>query len=413
MKQSGTIKCALLLVLLAHSFLSTAQQQHTFRYTAVLNGTQGSGFYSITLPPAIIARCNAGCQDIRLKNSAGKEAPYLLQQATAWSGSETFISFPVIQTKNGGKSVVIQSGQQGSISELFLFIKNNEATRQATLSGSDDSAHWYVIKENIYLQSSNNSNSDTFMQRLTFPPVHYPYYQVTITGKDVLPVNIVKAGIYNQTTIGSNTYEALPSAQVTQKDSSNKRSYITLLFDAAYKVDKLECTLAGAPFFYRAVQVFDASDASLQLITSQNISSVQPLQSISLHTKTRKLLLVINNQDNAALQLTTVQAFQLPVSLITYLDSGNRYSIFFGDSLLQKPMYDLPYFSDTMQHATKRLTVGSIQNITPANTSAAAGTTLNKWVLWCIIAAVLLLLVWFSYSLLKDINKKTNNDAHL
>ena len=66
-----------------------------------------------------------------------------------------------------------------------------------------------------------------------------------------------------------------------------------------------------------------------------------------------------------------------------------------------------------MQANVHPLAIIKMERVT-ASSQVQTSTHFSGWLLWSIIIAVLLLLIYFSYALLKDINRKTTNtDAHL
>jgi hypothetical protein len=208
----------------------------------------------------------------------------------------------------------------------------------------------------------------------------------------------------------------IPLPKIVQHDSSDKKSYIRLQFDNKYRIDKLQFSLKGAKFFNRLFTLYNNNGNSINstvLATGYATSGDSSIM-LNLQVKTNTLLLVISNLDNAPLTLSQAAAYQLPVDLVAYLDSGKNYNLHFGDSDLKAPAYDLQYFRDSIRSNTYPLAIKKVEKIAvPAQTEA--NTHISGWLLWSTIIAVLLLLIYFSYALLKDINRKTTNntDAHL
>ena len=80
-----------------------------------------------------------------------------------------------------------------------------DAKRVVNISGSNDLKEWYIIKEGVWLDSYFSRKEEELVQTISLPTVLYKYFQVTVIGQDILPFNVVKAGIYNQ----NNTQEAI------------------------------------------------------------------------------------------------------------------------------------------------------------------------------------------------------------
>ncbi len=407
MKRSSVYKLLFLLIfwLLCHS----VHAQDNFTYKATLDSISGSGFYNISLSPNIIAKCKNNLEDVRIKDNKGKEAPYLLYTESARPNEDAFTEFPISYSENR-LAVIINNILPSSLDKLFLLIKNSEAQRTATLSGSDDTLHWFIIKENIVLQKEYPAGNDVFVQSVQFPSSNYKYFRITMEGKHLLPLNIVKAGVYRHS-FTSNVYDSLPLPMAVQKDSSDKRSYVYLRFEDNYKIDKLVLFFTGAKYYKRNVVVYDKNTITAPL-TQDTISS-ERLAPIELGAKTNRLLLVINNEDNAPLFLQKAMAFGLHTSITAYLEKDVQYSVYFGDASAFAPSYDLQYFSDSIGSNIHPLTIKMIEKISGASHKKSEKSFVGKGLLWTIILVVLLLLIYFSIAMIKDINNKNKTGAHL
>lgn len=386
-----------------------ACSQSGFVYKAPLDTIRQSGFYNISLSPRIVAGSKTELEDIRILDNAGREAPYILYTEAARPNEESFTEFPVANMDDG-TGIVITNILPNNIGQLFLLIKNSAAQRLATLSGSDDGQQWFVIKENILLQNEYAADSDAFVQSVSFPPTNYRYFRITMPGKNMLPLNIVKAGVYRPNFSGS-SYDTLPAPRIVQTDSSDKRSYVYLLFNDNYLVDKLVITFSGVKFYKRAIAVFDKNAMGSPLAEDTVLPSSRA--GMELHVKSNRLLLVINNRDNAPLRVDNVGALQLHTSVTAYLDAGKEYALYFGDSLAVMPSYDLGYFNDSIGSNIFPLAVGDIEQIRDGENPAQKAGTAGKWLLWGAITAVLLLLILFSARMMKELDTKNKQDVHL
>ncbi len=79
--------------------------------------------------------------------------------------------------------------------------------------------------------------------------------------------------------------------------------------------------------------------------------------------KSNRLRLEIDDKDNPALTIDSIQAFQLTRSLVSYLDKGTGYNISFGDSSAKAPNYDLAAFSDSIGKSITNLNTGVIKKM--------------------------------------------------
>ena len=406
MKQSLVCK---LCFLVCFAISSHVFSQTHFSYKATLDSVVQNGFYNISIEPSIAARCKNELDDLRIQDSSGKEIPYLLYTESARPNEESFTEFPVSYSDDH-RTVYINNILPNSLDKLYLLIKNSDAQRAATLSGSDNQTNWFVIKENILLQSEYAADSDAFVQSVSFPKSSYKYLRITMPVKNVLPLNIIKAGVYRHSFTG-NIYDTIPKPHIIQKDSSDKHSYIYLIFDDSYMIDRLSLSFTGSKFYKRPVDLYNQNTINPSL-SSDTISSARPA-GIDFHAKTNRLLFVIDNKDNAPLSVNNVIPLQLHTSVTAYLEKDKRYTLYFGDSSALAPSYDLQYFDDSIGSNILPLRTGEIEKISLVSVTAKEESGWKNWVLWGIIIAVLASLIYFSFRMMQDIKNKTGNDAHL
>lgn len=101
-----------------------------------------------------------------------------------------------------------------------------------------------------------------------------------------------------------------------------------------------------------------------------------------------------------------MSAFQLTISLLTYLQDNKNYYIYFGDSTATAPKYDLQFFKDTLEKNTVSLLTGNIEKNTDIKITSKESSSNNSVMLWVIIIAVLLVLSFFTFKMIKEMDKK-------
>jgi hypothetical protein len=69
------------------------------------------------------------------------------------------------------------------------------------------------------------------------------------------------------------------------------------------------------------------------------------------------------------------------------------------------PNYDIPTLSDKASDSILLLQFGKLTAIDENGLAQHAGKN-NKWILWTSIAAALLILVFFTYKMLKEVDKR-------
>ena len=372
-----------------------------------MDSVPAAGFYQLNLLPHLAASLQPDMRDIRIVDATGKQIPYILKADPPIFKENKFTALPVIAVKKEADRqthIVIENTLHRSLNQLLLIIKNTDAGRSVTLSGSDDNNNWFVIKEHIYLNNFVSSKTDRFIRSLDFPLSSYRYLKIIINGKDLLPLNIVQAGVYEQTQL-TGKYLPLPPPLLLQKDSTDKSTYVSARFGHAYFTDRVIITVNGPKFYNRQAEIYDNAAGTHVLLARFNISSDRETM-VPLAAKTNRLLLKINNDDNPPLRVSAISAFQLNRYLITYLEKNAAYQLLFDDSTATAPVYDLEVFKDSIAGNAIPLLYGAIEKNKPAPKKLPANTTGNKVIIWMAIGFAVTILLLLSYKLLGDIKNK-------
>lgn len=400
----------LTVVLLLNMSVLFAQQ--TFRYQAALPKVEADGFYRIDLKPELIAKCQVNLGDVRIMNQQ-QFTPYIFGNQLVFKDQKSFIAFPKLKTLKEADTLttfIAENTAHLTINQLTLELRNTSVQRTVNLSGSDDLNKWYAIKENILLEEavSGEVGNGTYQQQLNFPSSSYRYLRIQINNEHKGSVAILQAGIYKQQTIPP-VYIKLKDAVIKQKDSAGT-SYIKVLFNDNYQLNKLHLNIAGQKYYKRNIRVYDTGGKGRTLILDTVISS-SAIPFLYFSVKTKHIELEILNGDNPPLVLKAISAYQLNQSLISYLEKGQDYQLLFGDGKATAPDYDLKFFGDSLQRELKQLDHQAV-SLNPVYKQAAMKTKVAKdgipgWLIWAAIAIVAALLGFLTYRMIQEVGKRT------
>ena len=383
------------------------EAQPSFAYRASLDSVRLAGFYKITLQPDLLAKCREDLSDLRIADKEGKFVPYVLKSDLPVFTSENFTEFPILfngERKDSSTELVIANGSPGSLSALLLVMKNNIAQRTAILSGSDDRHKWFVIREHIELQEAGSDTSDHYVQAISFPPSNYRFFKLILEDKGLLPVNILKAGIYTRN-FTSGRYLGVPYPALVQKDSSNKHSYITLQYRDHYRIDKLELIVQGPVLYKRQASIYDNGNPGYRAVASIKLSPAGNSFKIPA-VRTGSLVLDIANGDNAPLVIQAARTAQLNQYLLAYLQPGYGYSLQGGSPLAVMPEYDLKFFTDSLTRDPQEIASGPLQPAVKARGNMPPiAPDRSGILLWGLLALILVLLAFLSFKMVKAIPK--------
>jgi hypothetical protein len=393
----------LLLLFVANT---TADAQQIFRYQAVIERVDSAGFYRIALQPRLIAKCKTDLSDLRIADSKNNFIPFIVAGEYPVFKSKTFIAFPVIHplTADTDLSVVIENASRLTIKTLWLDLKNTDVSRTFTLSGSEDLKNWFAIKENIPLVQAGEQATDRYQFSISFPAGAYRYFKLQVNERHKNPINILGAGVYSNYS-QPQKYITLPTPVVRQFNSANN-TILAIQFDDFYQVDKLELQLAGPKFFRRAVSVYRVNGRIRSEIDQEEFISNKPAE-VFPSVKTKRLEIEIINNDNQPLLIKKVIAFQSAQYAYAYLETGKLYRFVFGNPAARKPVYDLSFFTDSLNHPLKTLRAAQV-TLTGAEKLAPGSVLANYTLLrWVAIAVALSILCWLTLKLTNELKNRT------
>ncbi len=113
--------------------------------------------------------------------------------------------------------------------------------------------------------------------------------------------------------------------------------------------------------------------------------------------------ILIDNDDNEPLQFESIQAYQLNSHLIAELQPGISYYLYFGNSLLEKPTYDLVYFENEISDTIQQIGIEKIQPKASKNEDEFSNTN-DKLFVWLGLIIVGIILFILTTQMIKKIN---------
>ncbi|MBC7866804.1 MAG: hypothetical protein H7X88_04650 [Gloeobacteraceae cyanobacterium ES-bin-316] len=405
----------LLLCLLAGLF--SFAQTEGYKYKTNIDSIKEAGFYNIVLGPEINARLKTDYSDLRIINSTGKWVPHLVRlpaneqtnQGVRWD-----LSILKKESTAAFTEIVIASPKK-EIDNLTFRLTNTDVERYCTLTGSDDSTNWFIINDSITIKPFHSEEKNISTFTLQFPPNVYKFYKAFINNKGRAPYNILR--VSNSSSAGNFIGDPSlvvplqnPAAAITQKDSA-KLSYILIKQKASYHVNKIELKLSGVKYFSRRIDLHIPQSRTHNftnpglLIKSFTVSNNSTLQFSVPVFKDSIFYLIIYNEDNLPLQMDAVNTYAGLYVATVYLEKEKNYSLLLGNENAAAPNYDLQELNLKIDSLPTAYT-GKLETLKSNDGAASNSWMNNKWLVWITIAAGGILLTFFTYKLVKDINKK-------
>lgn len=386
-----------------------------YKFFSKLDSVKTPGFYNIELTPELTARLKTDYSDLRIVNDAGKWIPHVLH-APAYERTDMGLimnlRFSITENSGINTVLVIESGEKIS-NNIGLIITNTAAERFCTLSGTNDKKNWFVINDSILLSPVPAENETENISRINFPPNSYRFYKVIIHNKNKDPFNIKGVVEYASAAKITNTPDKLiqnPVAAIQQKDSG-KISYIKISQQLPYQFDHISLQLAGVKYYSRQVDIYIpyAENHSIsrpgQLLQSFTISNNSTLQFKVPLSKAAVYYLLINNEDNLPLTVKEIKTAISQHYITAYLENGSNYKLIMDNESASLPDYDLQKLNSKIPDSIPFLYFDKIM-AAAENKLQETATKNNNWILWVSITAALLILLFFTYKMLKEVDKR-------
>ncbi len=405
------MKLFLLSVMIVVSRICMGQ---TYVAEAELPPVDKEGFYNILLTPARSQYLNSSFTNIRILDENNEEVPYLLRADVPHTVTKVFREYSKIekkQTKNCCTTIVLHNPDQRSSNNVYLVVKNADVTKEATLLGSDDKVNWFALNQHLILTPASSREGTSEIKIVNFPLSNYQYYSLQINDSTSAPLNILTAG-YFEVEEQNGKYTEVTAAKQSKADSvKEKKTYLRIHFNGPQTVDKFELTMKGAPFFQRRAMLYIPKTRSLKggktetyndPVQEIEVTSKRPTSIELAALKVKELLIIIDNQDNPALEVDAFKAYQLNRYLTAWLSGGTKYSVKVGPQDLGAPVYDISFFKDGIPGNAEVLQMGVLNFNTTEPISPEATVFTTKAFIWVAVILVIVILGFMSVRLLNE-----------
>jgi hypothetical protein len=383
-----------------------------FNAEASLPKVEKDGFYRIQLDPSLSFFLNSELSNLRILDSKDDEVPYLLETQQPKIIQAVFKEYEIAERSTVKKfsRIVLMNESQSTISNISLIVKNAEVTKRCSLTGSDDGSQWFALKQDFTLSNINNAGSTSELKIVDFPLSNYKYYAIEINDKRSAPLNILRAGYYDYEHVNSE-YLPVPLSKLHQVENSKEQtSIVTLVFDTARFVDKLEWFIISDPFYLRNARLYEVKERKNK--KGENERYHEYLANVEFKTggpnnlqlpgiKVTELLLQIENNDNPPLKFDTVNAFQLNRFATAWLKKDQAYSLKFGEENLRAPEYDIKYFRDRAD-STAVIRAGEINLLKDSPEVVKPGFFEDRKIIW---GAIVFIIVFLSFMTIRMVRE--------
>lgn len=317
------------------------------------------GLVKLGLPADTLDAARPGLEDLRIFDSAGREVPYLIERT---------VSSPVVsrspkdfqaRIENQMTVLLIQTGVAQPIDAVTLETPATSFIKAVQVDGSTDQKTWQAITSGQPIFRQANGVSQL---RVSFPSGVWPSLRVTVDDRRAEAIPFTGARLHAITGEPSPS-ESSPVTITERTDDGQTR--LTLDLGAAHLTLASLRIEASDPLFMRAVNLAVrqvAENAITEHVLARDtvyrvdVEGVKPAEHIDLPLDLtvhgRELLVLIDNGDNAPLQITGVRATRRPVYAVFLAQQTGAYQLVTGNPRCAAPRYDVAALGSRLKGVT-------------------------------------------------------------
>lgn len=384
-------------------------------HKATISNVKKDGFHKITISPEIRSASKDNLDFFRILDKHKKEVPYVVFQDLNRNALH-FIKATIINKSTSTdsiSSIIISDLNVNNNTQLILLISNTKINKEYSVSGSVNQKDWFGLVSNQVLYDLNNENGTNVEKQIILPQNNYKFIRIDFNDKKSLPINVLEIGCYKGNQQANVTIELNGFQYKISEDKKNKKSVITFTSDDFQRVDGISFEVSSKLFSRNASLLLN----STRKVKKRTETFKQEISSFTLNSNStntfqlngffeKEFTIEIDNKDNQPLEISKIKVLQNAISVITDLKANEKYDVII-DTTLTQPQYDLANFT---QKFTSNLPLATITDLKQLDAKSKDDSKKTFWqkpvFLWSSILIALGLLVFFVFSMLKDVEKK-------
>ncbi|MCL4217164.1 MAG: DUF3999 family protein [Candidatus Hydrogenedentes bacterium] len=384
---------------------------------------EASGFVRLPLTPEVLDVSQQHLADLRILNSAGDLAPFIVIRPQQELDKLAWRSLRIIDRvylPNEYTRVTLDFGETVLKNRIRVDLPDTNYRRRALLEGSEDGTSWAVVKEDFWFFDVPDPKENYKIDTVTFPSNRFQYLRLTVYNMEDDPrriqVSSADAAFYEPAEKMSLTEVSVVESShwIDEEEKTSEYEY-----DLAYRnvpIVQFEFDIAE-DFFYRGYELLGRNSETTtiprrtetgwdqteretawtpvargvlyRIVAEDGVSERASIMEI--HAPYRYFLLRIHNQDSPPLDITqtTVLRAELP-SLVFEAEPSATYTLIGGNTNARPPSFDLSQAVKIIEPDTLPEVSAGAQELLPDAITDAPWTERNRILLWLgLVLAVL------------------------
>lgn len=407
------MKSQIFFSLLLTSGLSTYGQMDQYDYRRELIDVSDE-WHKIELPNEIFANVSQDISDIRVFGITPGldtiEAPYLLRM-TKEEASRKEILFNLVNSSHNdnGYYFTFEIPTNEPINQINLEFKQHNFDWQLKLEGSQNQQEWFTVIEDYRILSIKNDMTDFQFTKMTFPSSKYRFFRLLIDSK-VKP-DLISAKISQYDALNEIFRDYLIRVSTTIENKRLKQTEIEIDLEMPVPVSHIKLEIQNGFDYYRPITIKYLTDSfkteqgwkyNYKTLSKGTLNSHEDNVFRFNSTILQRIKIHIENRDNQPLSIDGIEVMGYLYSLSVRFSEPATYYLTYGRLNDKKPQYDIDRFTDNIPLELNSLKFDEEQTIKNEEIPVSKALFQNMTWLWIIMAAIILLLGWFSFRMIRD-----------
>jgi hypothetical protein len=384
-------------------------QKKGFNYNREISAIGTEAYYALTLPQDLFRHCNNDFSDLRLYSINANdtiENPYVVRIRRKQVSSRDF-TLPEFNRSYKDKILYVsfELPPNTGLTNIDLTFGETNFFANVNIEGSDDRKNWFSIVSDQKIFSVENQHENYRYTRVNFPTIKYPFIRLSVKSDRELTY---KATTFKSEEIIPGEFLPVNLSWKTSEERSQKQTIVDVTLEYSQPVSFIQLIAQTGKDFYRHCHVQILTDSvksekgwikNFRTVTDGYATSFYD-NIFELNNQTGKhVRFIIDNLDNEPIQITGVRASGPVVKLISQLKPGANY-LFYGNTSISFPRYDIQYFERKIPTSIPELTLGNEIDISIETASKNPLFQNTLW-LWAIIVVVIGVLGFFTMRMMK------------
>ena len=399
----------LVILIILSAAMDVRSQDKGFHFKRRLDDPAQEGWYSIPLPADMFQWMRRDLTDLRIfqfKGSDTVEVQYVLRVLQD-EVQEVVVELPVFNKskKDSKLFLTVELKKDQKVNRLDLEFEEANFNGFVQLEGSADLKEWFNVDSLQRILSIQKDDIDFKATTLNFPLSHYRYLRIRIQADKQLTF---RSGSFKKREIKYGVFTAPPVHWSVTNNKQTKQTILEVTLNTVQPVSRVIIDEEHGMDFYRPLTVEALRDSTptqkgwtyyYDPVYSGYITSLDDHRIDFPHSFAKKLKIIIDNADNPPLNLKGVSASGPLIELAAKMQPGENY-LFYGNSSLSAPSYDVVHFRDKIPAELTALSMGQEENLVHPAAKTAPLFESKLW-LWGIMGVIIGVLGYFTLTMMR------------